>query len=126
LVYLVLVIAVPTLILGIGASAGFSPLTLLTTVVVAMAFQPVRNRARRVADRVVYGKRATPYEVLSDFAERAAGTYSSEDVLPRMVQILATGTGAAQARVWLRVGSELRPAASWPADGTQVPVRIGG
>jgi signal transduction histidine kinase len=45
-----------------------------------------------------------------------AGTYSMEDVLPRMAQILAGGTGATVARVWLRVGNRLRVAASWPRD----------
>jgi len=114
---------------GVGAIVGShsnSALTFAAAAIVAVAFQPLRTRARRVADRVVYGKHATPYEVLSDFSERAAGTYSTDDVLPRMVQILATGTGAAEAHVWLRVGSELRPAASWPADGAQSSVRIAG
>jgi signal transduction histidine kinase len=82
----------------------------------------VRQWARRLANRVVYGKRATPYEVLSDFTSRAADTYSTEDVLPRMVRILAEGIGASEARVWLRVGPELRVAASWPSDGETSPV----
>jgi signal transduction histidine kinase len=41
------------------------------------------------------------------------------------VQILAAGTGATQAGVWLRVGSDLRCAASWPADsGAAMDVRL--
>lgn len=84
--------------------------------IAALAFQPVRALARRLADRLVYGKRASPYEVLSDFSDRMAGTYSTEDVLPRMAQILAAGTGAEQAQVWLLVGDRLRPAASWPGE----------
>ena len=35
-----------------------------------IAFRPVMRMARRVADRLVYGKRATPYEVLTEFSER--------------------------------------------------------
>jgi signal transduction histidine kinase len=66
----------------------------------------------------VYGKRATPYEVLSELSGRLAGAYSTDDVLPRMVQILSAGTGATTASVWLRVGDELRPAASWPPGET--------
>ena len=36
-------------------------------------FQPLRTRATRVANRLVYGERATPYQVLSDFAADMAG-----------------------------------------------------
>jgi signal transduction histidine kinase len=65
----------------------------------------------------VYGKRATPYEVLSEFSERMSGTYATEDLLPRMARILGEGAGATRADVWLKVGNELRPTASWPAKG---------
>ncbi len=108
----------------IGATEG---LALVATAVVAVAFQPMRARAQGIANRLVYGKRATPYEVLSEFSERVAETYAIEDVLPRMARILADGTGAIRTEVWLRVGSELRPAASWPEGGTNTsPVAITG
>jgi signal transduction histidine kinase len=108
----------------IGATEG---LALVATAIVAVAFQPVRARAQGIANRLVYGKRATPYEVLSEFSERVAETYSIEDVLPRMARILAEGTGAIRTEVWLRVRSELRPAASWPEGGTSAsPVAITG
>ncbi len=103
------------LVVGVGALVGHRGSPLLSAIaaaVIAVAFQPVRQRAGRLANRVVYGERATPYEVLSDFAGRIAGTYSSEDVLPRMAQIVAAGTGAERAVVWLRVGNELRAEAS--------------
>jgi signal transduction histidine kinase len=84
--------------------------------VVAVAFQPARRRAGRLARQVVYGRRATPYQVLSDFAQRLGVAYASEDVLPQMAQIVASGTGAERVVVWLRVGDELQPAAS--SDGS--------
>ena len=115
------------LVVGIGALVGNQRSPLLSAIaaaLVAVAFQPVRLRARRFANRLVYGKRATPYEVLTDFTARASETYSTEDVLPRTARILADGVGATQARVWLRVGSELRPAASWPSNGLVEPVPI--
>jgi signal transduction histidine kinase len=105
-------------VVGAGAlvwSQGNVALSVAATAIIAVAFQPVRERARRFANRLVYGKRATPYEVLSEFAGRVGGAYSSEDVLPRMARILAEGTGANRAEVWLRVGSELRRAAAWPS-----------
>jgi signal transduction histidine kinase len=114
LVYLAVVV-------GIGAAIGKrgnAALTLAAAAIVAIAFQPLRNRARYLADRLVYGKRATPYEVLSEFSDRMVASYSPDDVLPRMAQLLGEGTGAQRAGVWLRVGSEARLAASWPpADG---------
>jgi signal transduction histidine kinase len=115
------------LVVGIGALVGNQRSPLLSAIaaaLVAVAFQPVRQRARRLANRLVYGKRATPYEILTDFTARASETYSTEDVLPRMARILADGVGATQARVWIRVGSELRPAASWPSNGSLEPVPI--
>src|SRR5207247_81489 len=74
------------LVVGVGALVGHRGSPLLSAIaaaVIAVAFQPVRQRAGRLANRVVYGRRATPYQVLSDFAERMGGTYSIEEVLPQ-------------------------------------------
>jgi signal transduction histidine kinase len=102
-------------------------IAVVAAVVLAVAFQPVRIRARRFADRLVYGKRANPYEVLTEFSSRVGGAYATEDVVPRMAQILGEGAGAKVARVWLRVGRELRPSASWPSDAAaQSNVSIDG
>jgi signal transduction histidine kinase len=86
----------------------------LATAIVAVGFQPVRERVQRLANRFVYGTRATPYEVLSEFSERVAESYAADDVLPRMARVLAEGTGADQAEVWLRSDGALRRAATWP------------
>jgi signal transduction histidine kinase len=116
-------------VVGIGAlvgSRGNLLLSILATAVIALAFQPVRQWARHLANRLVYGKRATPYEVLSELAHGVGGNYSADDVLPRMASIVGQGTGAARAEVWLRVGRELRPAASWPEDESagKEPMRL--
>jgi signal transduction histidine kinase len=84
---------------------------------------PLYRLARRIADRIVYGGRATPYEILTEFSGRVGETYSTEDVLPRMAQLLADATGATTAHVWLRVGSEFRAAASWPF-GEEPPAAV--
>jgi signal transduction histidine kinase len=114
------------IVVGVGTMVGGQRSRFLAAVaaaVIAIAFQPVRERSRRFANRLVYGKRATPYEVLSDFAERVAGTYAVDDVLPRTAHILAEGMGARSADVWVKVGSELRTAGSWPvAAMSHVPV----
>ena len=85
--------------------------------IVALAFQPVRRRLQRLANRLVYGKRATPYEVLSEFGRRMSSMYANEDLPLRTAQVLAEGVAADRATVWLRVGDELRQAAAWPTGG---------
>ena len=87
--------------------------------IVAILFQPVRSRLQRLANRLVYGKRANPYEVLSDFNRRVSEMYSSDELPMRMARALAEGTSASSATVWLRVGNELRRAASWPSETDQ-------
>ena len=118
-VYVLVVVGIGSL--GSGSlHAGSRPnlaLSILATAVVAVAFQPVRERVQRLANRLVFGKRATPYEALSEFAGRMGGTYAAEDVLPRMARVLAEGTGADRAVVWLKDGAELAAGACWPADG---------
>jgi signal transduction histidine kinase len=123
-VYVGIVVGVGTLV-GSGGRPNLV-LSIIATAIVAVAFQPVRERLQKVANRLVYGKRATPYEVLSQFSERVAETYAAEDALPRMARVLAEGTGADHAQVWLRAGMVLRAAATWPASGAaeQEPVPV--
>jgi signal transduction histidine kinase len=114
----VLVVAV---VGGVFESGGGSlALAVVATALVAMAFEPLRRRAQRWANRLVYGKRATPYEVLADLTRRLARAEPAQGVLERMARLMAEGTGATQATVWLTDDQRgLTAAAGWPA----VPAR---
>ncbi|HEX7165586.1 MAG TPA: GAF domain-containing sensor histidine kinase, partial [Acidimicrobiales bacterium] len=114
LVYVIVVV-------GIGSALGRRDdpnlvLSVVATAVVAVAFQPVRERVQRFANGLVYGERATPYEVLSAFLDRMHAATPPEELLDRLAQLVSDGTGATRTHVWLRVGDELRPASSWPCD----------
>ena len=105
------------IVFGIGTlvGSGSDPLlTIAAAVAVALVFQPLRQRASRLANRLVYGERTTPYQVLSDFAGDMAGQLDLTEAVDRMVSVLAGATGADRAEAWIRVGPELRPAAIWP------------
>ncbi|MEX2458768.1 MAG: histidine kinase, partial [Actinomycetota bacterium] len=107
------------IVVGVGALVGRRGNPLLTAAaaaLAALAFQPLRRRLQRFANRLVYGRRATPYEVLSEFSERVGGEYALEDVLPRMARAIGEGTGAQRSEVQLRVAGGFRPAAAWPAE----------
>jgi signal transduction histidine kinase len=113
-------ILLPALFIGVSSGIGGAPV-IVGGALLAVGFTLVKSRAQRWANRIVYGKRSTPYEVLSEFAERVGETYSTEDVLPRMAQLLGEASGARTARVWLRIGNAMRAEASWPPDALSVP-----
>jgi signal transduction histidine kinase len=100
---------------GILAAGSASRLLLavVATAFVAVAFQPLRTRLERLANRLVYGVRAVPYEVLADFTTRL-GRQSSLELLPVMARMLAQGTGSDAATVWLRENGREVPASSFP------------
>jgi class 3 adenylate cyclase len=113
-VYLVIVVGIGTLV-GAGGKPNLLS-SIVATGVVAVAFQPARDRSRRLANRLVYGSRATPYEVLSTFSRGVAGA-STDQSLQRMARLVVEATGASDATVWLRLGEVLQPQARWPQDG---------
>ena len=109
------------LVVGVGSLVGGSSVgwSIGATALVAVMFEPVRDRVQRWVNRLVYGRRATPYEVLSDLTGRLAATERGEGLLDRMAVRLAEGTGADRAVVWTTGGSLFQPAASNP--GTNLP-----
>ncbi len=113
-------LAVPVQFVGVDAEFVSA---IVIAAFLAGAFLVVRPRAQRLANRFVYGKRSTPYEVLSEFSDRVGGAYSMDDVLPRMAQLLGEATGAQTTRIWLHIADELRPEVSWPADAPAVDPR---
>jgi signal transduction histidine kinase len=89
-------------------------LAVVATAFVAVAFQPLRTRLERLANRLVYGVRAVPYEVLADFTTRLDGRQNSLQLLPVMARMLAQGTSSDAATVWLRENGREVVASSFP------------
>jgi len=120
-VYVGIAVGIGTLV-GSGGKPNLA-LSILATAIVAVGFQPVRERLQKIANRLVYGERATPYEVLSAFSGQVAETYAADEVLPRMARVLQEGAGAESATVWLRGAGVIRPAATFPeADARLEPL----
>ena len=101
-IYLVLVVAIGTRISPQTTADRAIPF--VVAAVLALVFQPVRSRLQRLANRLVYGRRASPYEVLANFSRGVSELYADEDLTGRMARVLAEGTEADRAEVWLRVG----------------------
>ncbi len=128
LVFVVLVgfitVVYAAVVVGIGSAVGGSSVgwSIAATALVAVVFEPVRDRVQRWVNRLVYGRRATPYEVLSDLTGRLAATEREEGLLDRMAQRLAEGTGADRAVVWVGEGDGFHAAACEPAGARPIDV----
>lgn len=115
----VLVVLGPLLV--VGTSDDGDPgllLPILATGAVAIVFEPVRVRTQRLANRLVYGERATPHQVLSQMTARLADTRPGAGTQD-LARLLAGGTGADHAIVWLRSGDTFTPDGVWRRDGAE-------
>ena len=78
-------------VVGIGELLGSSDepnlaLSIAATALVAIAFQPVKARVQRIANRIVYGQRATPYEIMANLSRAASGAVGPHDILPAVAR----------------------------------------
>ncbi|MHA6630528.1 hypothetical protein ACU61A_34250 [Pseudonocardia sichuanensis] len=112
------------LVVVVDGIAAAGPLeVLLPFVVVALAaagLGVVRPRIDRLVERLTHHREVTPYSSLAAVATRIrAGVL--EQALPGLAQVLADGTGATRAVVWLAVGDRLVAAAEHPPPPTGAP-----
>src|SRR3954463_14469582 len=114
-VYVVIVV-VGDALLGRTGSPSVA-LSIVATAVVALAFDRVGRWMQEGAARLFHRNGTSPYDVLSRFSETVTGGYPTEELPDRMVRLLAQGTNADWAQVWLTVQGHLRLAATWPAGG---------
>jgi signal transduction histidine kinase len=114
LVYVIVVVGGGALIGRTGSPSLW--LSVLATAIVAILFEPARTWTRSVLARLLHEQRATPYDVLASFLASVTGAYPAEELPIRMARVLAEGTGAARAEVWLAVQDRLELGASWPPD----------
>lgn len=119
----VLVVVVVGLAVG-GGTGGFWP-SLLATALVALAFQPLRRRVVRVADRLAFGAAAAPYEALADFSRRLGDSPNPSALLPAVADAAAQAVKARRVVVLLHVEAGPDLIAVWPPFGTDDPTASG-
>ena len=106
-------------VLGVGALVGRTSrpsllLSVVATVVVALAFDPVQTLLEGAAGRVVHGGPPPPYEVWERFSSTVTASAPARELPVRMARVLAEGTGAREAQVWLLVHGRPVLAGAWP------------
>ena len=114
----------------LGEDEAPTLLMVAATAVVAMAFEPAKRTLRRLANRVVYGHRSSPWEAVSRLSAEVGGPRDSTETLASVSETIASGTGASDVTVWLDVDGTLEPVAVHPPgrpvaaiamDGDRIP-----
>lgn len=86
----VCVASVYVLIVGaLGAlfqASGSVLIALVATGLVAVLFQPLRDRLQRAVNHLIYGERDDPYVALTRLGQRLGATLAPDTVLPTIVQ----------------------------------------
>ena len=122
------IVVVPLLIIGASDEGGPGLiLPIVASAMVAVLFEPIRSRLQRGANRLVYGDRVSPYEVLSQVTSSLPDV-AAGDGTGDLARLLASGTGAERAIVWVASGGVLRPSGVFPDAGPSgvEPVAIDG
>lgn len=90
-----------------------SIIAFLTTGLVAVVFQPLRERLQRVVNRVMYGERDDPYAVLSRLGQRLETTLAPEAVMPTIVETIAQALKLPYVALAIQQGDETDIAAAY-------------
>jgi signal transduction histidine kinase len=115
--YVVIVGALGTL-LQIGASL---PVSLLGTGIVAISFQPLRERLQRSVNRLMYGERDAPYALLGRLSERLEVVAAVQSVLPTIVETVAEALKLPYVAIALKEGESFAIAAEYARSSAFVP-----
>ena len=85
-------------------TSGSLAISLLATGLVAVLFQPLRERLQRGVNRLLYGERDDPYAVITRLGQRLEATLAPEAVPPTIVQTVREALKLPYAAIALRDG----------------------
>jgi two-component system, NarL family, sensor kinase len=107
-------VGIVTLLGGLFEQAGLG-VSLVATGVVAVLFQPLRERLQRAVNHLMYGERDEPYEVISRLGHKLEASVVPEEVLPGVAETVAQALRLPHVAIKLKVGESYALAASYGA-----------
>lgn len=113
-----LIIALYVTIVGSLGMLFHTPTNALTglvaTAVIAILFQPLRDRLQRGVNRLLYGERDDPAAVLTQLAQHLETADTPTAILPNLVQTIARTLKIPHVAIWLPVSeNQFDPVAVW-------------
>ena len=98
-------------------------LSMLAAAVAAALYLPARQRLQDAANRIVYGERYAPDEVLRTFGTRLTRSIPMDELLLQLAESLKKTLGLTRAEVWTGTPELLERAVSVPyADPIKLPI----
>ena len=94
-------------------------LSMLAAAIVAVAFGPVRRRLLQNANRLVFGARSAPDELIRAFASRLSRSTPMEELLLQLCESLVRTMDLTRAEVYTGSGQALERAAGVPLDASR-------
>lgn len=98
---------------GLFRSSGNTLLAFLATGIIALLFQPLRERLERGVNRLLYGERDNPYAVLSRLGQRLETTLTPDSILPTIVETIAQALKLPYVAIGLGQGDEFKTVAAY-------------
>lgn len=87
---------------------------LVATAVIAILFQPLRDRLQRGVNRLLYGERDDPAAVLTQLAQHLETADTPTAILPNLVQTIAHMLKIPHVAIWLpTIEKQFEPTAVW-------------
>lgn len=111
---------------GLGAlfqTTGNLAISLVATGIVAILFQPLRERVQMAVQRLFYGERTDSYRVLTELGRRLEATLSPDEVLPTIVEMTREALKLSYCAVAVHEAGQLVVAAQ-AGEPTPEPLRI--
>jgi signal transduction histidine kinase len=113
-----IVVLYSLIVVGLGAllqTTGNLLISLLATALVAILFQPLRERLQRGVNHLLYGERDTPYQVISRLGKRLEVTLAPDEMLPTIVETVAQALKLPYVAITLKQEREFAEVASYGA-----------
>lgn len=95
-------------------------ISLIATGLIAVLFQPLRNRLQQSVNRLMYGERDDPYAVLSRLGKRLEATIATEAVLPTIVETVVQALKLPYAAITIKQDETFVVAASYGESGNEL------
>lgn len=95
-------------------------LPLIATILIVLAFQPLRDRLQRAVNRLMYGERDEPYQVLTRLGQRLEAALEPASALPLTVETVAHALKLPYVAIRLKQDNIFQPVAAYGTPQNQV------